>query len=177
MLSFLQYVSIAGIIIGNGLTDKKMHHYVTSSLMGNPDMHHGTCMTHVTWCMSGFLTRGFLWNRWRETFQAFPAHAQPAIYVYGKSLSGRAQTHNDPCAGTLTNTRKQTKFGRNFYVLDCTKLSFCLFFPASIFVIVTLMSLAAMVAEKPGERNDFMHKDAINILQASRYHPIATQAK
>ena len=39
------------------------------------------------------------------------------------------------------------------------------------------MSLAAMVAEKPGERNDFMYKDAINILQASRYHPIATQAK
>ena len=45
-----------------------------------PDMHHGTCATHVPWCMSGSLTSGFLWSRWRgQTFPAFPAHAQPAI--------------------------------------------------------------------------------------------------
>ena len=44
------------------------------------DMHHGTCVTHVPWCMPGSLTSGFLWNRWRgKTFPAFPAHAQPAI--------------------------------------------------------------------------------------------------
>ena len=30
-----------------------------------PDMHHGTCVTHVPWCMPGSLTSGFLWNRWR----------------------------------------------------------------------------------------------------------------
>ena len=48
--------------------------------VGDPDMHHGTCVTHVPWCMSGSLTSGFLWNRWRgKTFPAFPAHAQPAI--------------------------------------------------------------------------------------------------
>ena len=46
----------------------------------DPDMHHGTCVTHVPWCMSGSLTSGFLWNRRRgKTFPAFPAHAQPAI--------------------------------------------------------------------------------------------------
>ena len=31
--------------------------------------HHGlavpTCVTHVPWCMSGSLTSGFLWSRWR----------------------------------------------------------------------------------------------------------------
>ena len=27
-------------------------------LVNNPDMHHGTCVTHVPWCMSGSLTRG-----------------------------------------------------------------------------------------------------------------------
>ena len=44
------------------------------------EMHHGTCVTHVPWCMSGSLTSGFRWNRWRgKTFPAFPAHAQPAI--------------------------------------------------------------------------------------------------
>ena len=30
------------------------------------DMHHGTCVTHVAWCMPGSLTSGFLWSRWRE---------------------------------------------------------------------------------------------------------------
>ena len=52
-----------------------------SSQVSDPDMHHGTCVTHVPWCMSGSLTSGFLWN-WRrgETFPTFPAHAQPAIF-------------------------------------------------------------------------------------------------
>ena len=30
-----------------------------------PDMHHGTCVTHMPWCMPGSLTSGFLWSRWR----------------------------------------------------------------------------------------------------------------
>ena len=48
--------------------------------VSDPDMHHGTCVTHVPWCMPGSLTRGFLWSRrWGKTFPAFPAHAQPAI--------------------------------------------------------------------------------------------------
>ena len=31
----------------------------------DPDMHLGTCMTHVAWCMPGSLTSGFLWSWWR----------------------------------------------------------------------------------------------------------------
>ena len=31
----------------------------------DPDMHHGTCVTHVPWCMPGSLTSGFLLSRWR----------------------------------------------------------------------------------------------------------------
>ena len=51
-----------------------------SPRVSDPDMHHGTCVTHVPWCMPGSLTSGFLWNRRRgKTFPAFPAHAQPAI--------------------------------------------------------------------------------------------------
>ena len=34
-------------------------------LASDPNMHHGTCMTHVPWCMPGSLTSGFLWRRWR----------------------------------------------------------------------------------------------------------------
>ena len=35
------------------------------SRVSDPYMHHGTCVTHVSWCMSGSLTSGFLWSRWR----------------------------------------------------------------------------------------------------------------
>ena len=33
--------------------------------VSNPDMHHGTCVTHVLLCMPGSLTSIFLWSRWR----------------------------------------------------------------------------------------------------------------
>ena len=29
------------------------------------DMHHGTCVTHVPWCIPGSPTSGFLWSPWR----------------------------------------------------------------------------------------------------------------
>ena len=33
--------------------------------VSDPDMHHGTCVTHVPWCMPGSLSSGFLCSRWR----------------------------------------------------------------------------------------------------------------
>ena len=33
--------------------------------VSDPDMHHGTCVTHVPWCMAGSLTSGFPWSQWR----------------------------------------------------------------------------------------------------------------
>ena len=48
--------------------------------VSDPGMHHGTCVTHVPWCMLGSLSNDFLWSRRRgKTFPAFPAHAQTAI--------------------------------------------------------------------------------------------------
>ena len=35
-----------------------------SQRVSDPDMHHGTCVTHVPWCMPGSLTNGL---RWRGT--------------------------------------------------------------------------------------------------------------
>ena len=35
------------------------------SRFSDPDMHHGTCVTHMPWCMSGSLTSDFLGSRWR----------------------------------------------------------------------------------------------------------------
>ena len=42
--------------------------------VSDPGIHHGTCVTHVPWCMSGSLT-----SCGRKTFPAFMAHAQPSI--------------------------------------------------------------------------------------------------
>ena len=36
-----------------------------STRVRDSNMHHGTCVTHVPWCMPGSLTTGFLWNRWQ----------------------------------------------------------------------------------------------------------------
>ena len=35
------------------------------SRVNDPDMHHGTCGTHVPWRILGSLTISFLWSRWR----------------------------------------------------------------------------------------------------------------
>ena len=35
-----------------------------SPRVSDPDMHQGTCVTHVPWCIPGPLTSGFLWGRW-----------------------------------------------------------------------------------------------------------------
>ena len=43
-------------------------------LVSDPSMHHGTCVTHMPWCMSGSLIRGG-----GKTSPAFPAHAQHPI--------------------------------------------------------------------------------------------------
>ena len=33
--------------------------------VSDADMYHGTCVTHVTQCMTVSLTSGFLWSQWR----------------------------------------------------------------------------------------------------------------
>ena len=56
--------------------------------VSDPDMYHGTCVTHVPWCMPGSLTGGFLWSRPRgKTFPAFPARTKPAILRIWQEVS------------------------------------------------------------------------------------------
>ena len=54
-------------------------------LNSDPDMHHGTCVTHVPWCMPGSLTSGFIWSRWRGKRSRHSRHMRnPQFYVSGK---------------------------------------------------------------------------------------------
>ena len=49
------------------------------------DMHHGTCVTHVPWCMPGSLTSGFLWSRWQGKCSRHSRRMRnPQFYVSGK---------------------------------------------------------------------------------------------
>ena len=57
--------------------------------VSDPAMHHGTCATHVPWCIPGSLTVGFLWSRWRgkRSRHSRRIHRRQ-IYVYGKRRIG-----------------------------------------------------------------------------------------
>ena len=56
------------------------------SRVSDPDMHHGTCVTHVTRCRPGSLTNGSLWSRWRGKHSLHSrCRRNPQFYVSGKS--------------------------------------------------------------------------------------------
>ena len=53
--------------------------------VSDPDMHHGTCVTHVPWCKLGSLTSGFFWNWWRGKRSRHSRRMHnPQFYVSGK---------------------------------------------------------------------------------------------
>ena len=52
--------------------------------VNDPDMHRGTCLTHVPWCMSGSLTSDFFW-KWRgKRSHHFRCMRNPQFYISGK---------------------------------------------------------------------------------------------
>ena len=55
-------------------------------LVNDPDMHHGTCVTHVPW----YACRDRLAAVAGKTFPAYPAHAHPQFYVSDKRPIGTA---------------------------------------------------------------------------------------
>ena len=55
----------------------------------DPDMHHGTCVTHVPWCMPGSLTSGFLWKQWRGKRSRHSRRMRnPRFCIFGKRPIG-----------------------------------------------------------------------------------------
>ena len=55
----------------------------------DPDMHHGTCVTHVPWCKPGFLTSSFLTSRWLEKrSRHYRRMRNRQFYVSGKRPIG-----------------------------------------------------------------------------------------
>ena len=56
------------------------HRLQRKPLVSDPRMHHGTCVTHVRWCMSGSLTLGGGAKRSRHPRRM----RNPQFYVFGK---------------------------------------------------------------------------------------------
>ena len=51
--------------------------------VSDPDMHQGTCVTHVPWCMSGSLINGFLWSgSGVENVPGVPGACATRIFTY-----------------------------------------------------------------------------------------------
>ena len=66
--------------------------------VSDPDMHHGTCVAHVPWCMSGSRTSGFLWNRWQAKRSRHSRRMRnPQFCVSGKRPILRYQTPGFIC--------------------------------------------------------------------------------
>ena len=65
------------------------HRLQRKPLVSDPDIHHGTCVMHVPWCMSGPPAQGG-----GKTFPAFPAHAQPHNFTY-RAKKETHGTHQD----------------------------------------------------------------------------------
>ena len=73
--AYCQIHKIAGCACaGNAGNVFPRHRLQGKPLVSDPGMHHGTCVTHVPWCMSGSLTRG----GW-ENVPGIPGACAPAI--------------------------------------------------------------------------------------------------
>ena len=66
-------------------------------------MHHGTCVTHVPWCMSGSQTSGFLWSRWRaKRSRHSRCMRNPQFYVSGKRPIARTLYWSSYCCSLFS---------------------------------------------------------------------------
>ena len=54
-----RYVNLRGVHM-----PRMLGTFFPPSWASHPDMHHGTCVMHVTWCTPELLASRFLWSRW-----------------------------------------------------------------------------------------------------------------
>ena len=69
------------------------HRLQRKQLVSDPGMHHGMCVTHVSWCMSGSLTHGGGENAPRHSWRM----RNPQFYVSVKRPTKRWNVINHPC--------------------------------------------------------------------------------
>ena len=90
-----------------------LHQLQRKPLVSNPGMHHGTCVTHVPWCMSGSLTCGCRGKRSRHSRRM----RNPQFYVSGKrpmALSA-VMTEMQDRSNSVANASHIMHSGRSYW--------------------------------------------------------------
>ena len=65
-------------------------------MVSDPDTHHGSCVTHLPWCMSGSITSGFLWSQWRGKRSRYSrCMRNPQFYVYVKVFHPKCRPYQN----------------------------------------------------------------------------------
>ena len=83
--------------------------------VSNPDIHHGTRVTHVPWCKQGSLTSGFIWSRWRGNVPDIPGACATQNFTYlVRGPCGECNWHLDVCGVCHTALMSQ-------HLSTCTK--------------------------------------------------------
>ena len=86
--------------------------------VSDPDMHHGTCVTHVPWRMPGSLTNGFLWSQRRGKRSRHSRRTRnPQFYVSGRPIPFCARTST---GSMMVKFRSQLAI-YVIYILVCPK--------------------------------------------------------
>ena len=101
--------------------------FLRKPLVSDPGMHHGTCVTHVPWCMSGSLTCGD-----RENVPGIPGACAPAIYVSGKRPM---ECRNISTPRTRLTMHPQNKHKACLYEFSWAHRRFYLYMYISYFVL------------------------------------------
>ena len=79
-------------------------------LASDPCMHHGTCVTHVLWCMPGSLTRGG-----GENVLGIPGACANPNFTY--LIRGPSQQKAQPNRGHISGTYFTKRFSRSVYAV------------------------------------------------------------
>ena len=80
------------------------HRFQRKPLISDPGMHHGTCVTHVPWCMLGSLTRGD-----RENVPGIPGACAPTILPIWQEVNSIVLLHSQNGLVWLTGRCHNTK--------------------------------------------------------------------
>ena len=65
-----------------GLRLECREYFFSPPRTSDPDMHHGTCVTHVPWCIPGSLTSDLLWSRGRGNVPGIPSACATCSFAY-----------------------------------------------------------------------------------------------
>ena len=93
--------------------------FFTPPRVGDPDMHHGTCVTHVPWCMLGSLTSGFLWSKWRGKRSWHSGRMRKSqFYVSPFAMWGRVEWMGECINGCWWECRWMITWASEYFVIN-----------------------------------------------------------